>query len=182
MRAFRQRNVALNRPATMVGLQNTVMATGSTATTTRPSAANSARSGFHDGLHNDMLGALESIRASGTFANAHKLGQIVPGLVVEDVGLIHLPLQEAQAKQIIAKARQAPYGKGSETIVDTSVRNTWELDPSQFRLTNAHWPLLISEICQTISVEAGLGDVPVQADMYKMLIYERGAMFKAHTE
>jgi hypothetical protein len=88
--------------------------------------------------YNDMLNALESIHSSGTFANAHKLGEIFPGLVVEDVGSIDLPLQEAQAKQMIAKARQAPYGKGSETIVDTSVRNTWELDPGQFRLTDPH--------------------------------------------
>jgi hypothetical protein len=137
---------------------------------------------FHDGLHNDMLGALNSITSSGTFANAHKLGEIFPGLVVEDVGPVNLPLQEAQAKQMIAKARQAPYGKGSETIVDTSVRNTWELDPGQFQLTNQYWPMLIAQLCQAISREAGLDDAHVHAELYKMLIYEKGAMFKAHTE
>jgi hypothetical protein len=141
-----------------------------------------SQEGFHDGLYNDMLNALESIHSSGTFANAHKLGEIFPGLVVEDVGSIDLPLQEAQAKQMIAKARQAPYGKGSETIVDTSVRNTWELDPGQFRLTDPHWPTLVSELCQVIAKEAGLGDAEVHADLYKLLVYEKGAMFKAHTE
>jgi hypothetical protein len=129
-----------------------------------------------------MLDALDSIQALGTFANAHSLDAIHPGLVVQDVGPIRLPLQEAQAKQMIAKARQAPYGKGSETIVDTSVRNTWELDPGQFQLTDLHWPTLVAGLCQEVANEAGLGDVQVHADLYKMLIYEKGAMFKAHTE
>lgn len=137
-------------------------------------------------LRDDMLKALDSITSSGTFANAHKLGYklgwIIPGLVVEDVGPIDLPLRETQAKQMIAKARHAPYGKGSETIVDTSVRNTWELDPSQFQLTATRWPKLVAEICQAISEEAGLGGAQVHAHLYKMLIYEKGAMFKAHTE
>ncbi|OIW24743.1 hypothetical protein CONLIGDRAFT_685690 [Coniochaeta ligniaria NRRL 30616] len=136
----------------------------------------------HDGLHNDMLQALDSITSSGTFAAAHKLGEIFPGLVVEDVGPVDLPLQEGQAQQMIAKARQAPFGKGSETIVDTSVRNTWELDPAQFQLTNHHWPTFVSELCQAISTEAGLGAARVRADLYKMLIYEKGAMFKAHQD
>lgn len=135
-----------------------------------------------DGLLNGMRGPLDAITSSGTFANAHKRGDIYPGLVVKDVGPVHLPLREDQAKQIIARARQAPYGKGSQIIVDTSVRNTWELDPSQFQLTDQHWPTLVAALCQTIGTEAGLGDGHVHADLYKMLIYEKGAMFKAHTE
>lgn len=46
------------------------------------------------------------------------------GLSVHGVGKIILPLQEAQVRELIAASRQAPYGKGSETIVDTAVRNT----------------------------------------------------------
>lgn len=137
---------------------------------------------FVDGLFNGMLGPLDAITSSGTFANSHRLGEMHPGLVVKNVGPVYLPLREDQAKQIIATARQAPYGNGSETIVDTSVRNTWELDPSQFCLTDQLWPTFVAALCQEIAVEAGLGDVQVHADLYKMLIYEKGAMFKAHTE
>ena len=47
-------------------------------------------------------------------------------------GDIKLPLNVATARRLIRQARQAPYGIGSETIVDTAVRNTWELDAAQF--------------------------------------------------
>ncbi len=48
----------------------------------------------------------------------------LPGLHVEGVGDILLPISDAQAKLLVTVADQAPHGKGMETIIDTSVRNT----------------------------------------------------------
>lgn len=128
-----------------------------------------------------MLEAFDLINSTGTFAGAHKLKTTVPGVSIHDVGDIDLPLQEAQAQQIIAKARQALFGKGSDTMVDTSVRNTWELDPTQFKLSPG-WLSVVSRLCETVSEEAGLGDAKIHAELNNMLLYEKGAMFKAHTE
>ncbi|EFX01365.1 hypothetical protein CMQ_6307 [Grosmannia clavigera kw1407] len=92
-----------------------------------------------------------------------------------------MPLQEPQARQIIEKARQAPYGKGEETVVDTSVRSTWELDAGQFELQGPAWERLLETVLA--SVKKSLGVVsPIRAELYKMLLYEKGAMFKAHTD
>lgn len=84
---------------------------------------------YGDGFKEDFLESSTSIRAPGSFASFGSLRQPPPcGLFVHDVGDVAMPLSESQASQLIAKARQAPYGRGSDTIVDTAVRNTWGLD------------------------------------------------------
>jgi hypothetical protein len=42
------------------------------------------------------------------------------------------PLKPAAVKSLKATGQVAPYGKGTKTLVDTSVRNTIEVDPSRF--------------------------------------------------
>jgi hypothetical protein len=126
--------------------------------------------------------ALETIQAAGSFAAFRKLSMTsMKPILVNDVGNIAgFPLQEAAARQLIEKARQAPYGKGSETFIDISVRNTWELDASQLELS-PEWASTIDDACQWVARQLGI-TAPVKAELYKMLIYEKGAMFKAHTE
>jgi hypothetical protein len=142
-----------------------------------------SQEGFHVSLQGDMLEALDSIESPGTFAALNRLNRgSIPPIYVRDVGNISMPLSEAQAQAIIAQSRQAPYGKGNQTLVDTSVRNTWELDPDQFELQGDSWVPLIRFMCDSICSGAGLGHVKVRAELYKMLLYEKGAMFKAHTE
>jgi hypothetical protein len=100
---------------------------------------------------------------------------------VDGVGAISLPLGESHARHIVSKARQAPYGKGSDTIVDTAVRNTRELDPTQFTIAWSGWPSYLEKICNVVAQQMGISTT-VHADIYKMLLYEKGAMFRAHTE
>lgn len=142
------------------------------------------RKSFED----DLCSALDNIKCTGSFASflttnylSYPAVRLEPGLLVRDVGPITFPLGEAQARSLIAAARQAPNGRGSETIVDTSVRNTWELDPSQFDLLSPSWPDIINGMSSKVARDMGI-DVPVVADLYKLLIYEEGATFKAHTE
>ena len=82
---------------------------------------------------------------------------------------------------LIAQSHQAPYGKGSETIVDTAVRNTWELNPEQFQIRSPHWGPFLGNLLKQVAQGLGI-NAPISAELYKMLIYEKGAMFKAHTE
>ena len=61
----------------------------------------------------------------------------VPGYDLPTVSKpIYLPIREQQAKDIAEQCVQAPYGRGEKTIVDTSVRKTWQLDPSYFSIDN----------------------------------------------
>jgi hypothetical protein len=132
---------------------------------------------FQDNLHQ----VLKGIQTSGSVAAFQALSSIPISISVDGVGDIAMPLNQTQAQQLIAKARQAPYGKGSQTLVDTSVRNTWELDPEQFTLTSPAWYGYFRQLCAKVALQMGI-EATVRADLYKMLIYEEGAMFKAHTE
>lgn len=66
-----------------------------------------------------------SFSCKGTIARAPN-----PGIEVEDLGIIGLPLSVRKAQPLISKCRQSPFGKVEETIVDDSVRKSWELNPS----------------------------------------------------
>jgi hypothetical protein len=132
----------------------------------------------------ELCNALENVRSSGSFAAITRLHSIRPGLEINGIGPVSTPLQPEIARQIIKQARQAPYGKGEKTVVDTSVRKTWELDASQFSFREAGWKAQISAIVMSAASQLGIdvASTPVRAEIYKMLLYEEGAMFKAHTE
>lgn len=133
-------------------------------------------------LPSELLSAIDGIQSTGTFASFGAFPAVDPEIHVHDVGGITLPLDPLQARRLIEKAHQAPYGKGSETIVDTSVRNTWELNPEEhFEFKNPEWNAHLKRCCARVATDLGVHS-PVSAELYKMLIYEKGAMFKPHTE
>jgi hypothetical protein len=111
-------------------------------------------------------------------------------LSVNGVGPIRYPLDEAQADAIIRKAHLSPHGQGVRTIVDRSVRNTWELNASQFTLSDdmtagaINWTAVRSAAQQFVADGLGIarGADAVRVEPYKMLLYEPGAHFKPHTE
>jgi hypothetical protein len=57
---------------------------------------------------------------------------------VAGVGPIALPLLPVQTHQLIAIAKQAPYGQGEATLVDTQVRRTWQIDPERVQIGGRH--------------------------------------------
>ena len=143
----------------------------------------------------EVRDALNIIQSPGSFARWHllKLSPAELGLhmTVDGVGAINFPLRDDQAKQIIAKAKQSPYGRGEETVVDTSARNTWELDVGQFTLQesataaahNTGWSF-VHQTARSVVIE-GLGltcdTSALRVDPYKMLLYERAPISK-HTQ
>ncbi len=134
-------------------------------------------------MKENITHALAAIEGPTSFAHGKALKETTnPGLFLHEYGTIGLPLSQNDAKTIISKAQQSPFGKGTETIVDTTVRKSWQLDPSQFSLRNPQWiPIvgkILSEVCEALYVQAGLGNV--HAELYKLLLYEEGAFFKPH--
>lgn len=61
------------------------------------------------------------------------------GLTMDGLGQFGMPLSEPEILRIITACKQAPFGKGSEIIVDTSVRNIWEIDAAQVQLRYPNW-------------------------------------------
>ena len=71
------------------------------------------------------LGSPTSISFNKTYEDAPN-----PVLRLQNVGSVGLPLSDRDADIIKAHAIQAPFGKGERTLVDKSVRDTWEMDGS----------------------------------------------------
>ena len=146
-------------------------------------------SGITGDVREDLLTSLNGIEHDGTFFSYALLGDVFktidPLIQVEGVGPIALPLREEQAQAIATASHQAPFGKGTETVVDTSIRNTWELNPERFSITNPKWeqeflPRIISKVVKDLGIT--YGPHHVSAQLYKMLLYEKGALFKEHQE
>ena len=135
-----------------------------------------------DEVKDALNDALRSIRPTGDFAAWSTVPDYVdPALVVDDAGPIKLPLQEADAQRIIAASHQAPFGKGSETVIDRDVRNTWELNFEQFRITNAGFHASLMSATRLLGKSFGVPE-KCRIQLYKLLLYEPGAQFKPHTE
>ena len=128
-----------------------------------------------------LLECLKEIKTIGDVVAAKRHNLFVnPGLTVADT-LIPLPLVPRDAETIKGVGRQAPFGRGEETVVDTSVRNTWELDASQFSLANPDWDdFLHGTLLKAATPKLVLSRV--RADLYKLLLYEPGSFFKPHKD
>lgn len=135
----------------------------------------------HPDFNTDLAHLLGSIQGPGKFQTSGRIDLFPPDLRVEGVGRIALPLTADQTAQLAQAAEQAPYGRGPETLVDTSVRRSWQIDASKVTLAGKHWPGTLNEIVAQCS--AGLGvQVPVRAELYKMLVYETGGFFLSHRD
>ncbi|KAE8218728.1 hypothetical protein CF319_g7448 [Tilletia indica] len=107
----------------------------------------------------------------------------LPGLFIEGVGKIALPLvDEELAEKIIKVCEQAPFGRGSDTLVDTSVRNSWQLDPSKVKLENPGWNTGIKAAAPLIAAKFGVGGTPITLHLYKFLLYKVGGHFAKHRD
>jgi hypothetical protein len=86
---------------------------------------------------------LQQTEAPGSFVTSgdcsNHSAMLLPGLVVRGLGQIGLPLSDGDAKALADLCQQAPFGRGADTLVDTAVRNTKQLAPEHFSITNPNW-------------------------------------------
>lgn len=129
-----------------------------------------------------ILQILKDVNRSGDFCVSGVRPFVLPGLEVRDVGTVSLPLTESSAKALIAVSKQAPYGRGTKTVVDTNVRKVRELDPGRFELRNPAWNTCVEEITATVQSKLGLGDRALSCHLYKLLIYQKGGFFLPHKD
>ncbi len=126
----------------------------------------------------DLLGTLGE---SSRFVTHGSLPPVLPGLEVKGAGSIGSPLSAADAKRLIAQAEQAPYGRGEKTILDTSVRRVWQLDPAKFVLANLEWDAHVAAIVEAVKQDFGIAQ-KVKPELYKLLVYEKGSFFAPHRD
>ena len=101
-----------------------------------------------------------------------------PGLDIDGIGRVALPLTEQAAELIMSTGEQAPYGRGVDTVMDTTVRDTIQIDASNVRFRNPKWTPAIQGLVEK-EVWNGLGcapfTTPPKCEFYKLLLYKPGA-------
>lgn len=130
----------------------------------------------------NLLALMDQVNSSGEFATSGTLSSIPSGLSVDGVGNIGLPLTEQQAKELIKRSEQAPFGRREETVVDTDVRKNWQISAEDFELTNPQWQGVMQKAIDQIGKGLGLSDCTISFEKYKLLIYEEGSFFTAHRD
>ncbi len=131
--------------------------------------------------------ALSDVEKPGSFCCFNVLESYPnPALHVKGLGTIGLPLSEHHAKAIfnLPTTVQSPFGKGSETLVDTSIRKSWQIDPDRFKLQNPRFRSLVQDIVRSVAkdLDVACGPEHVSAQLYKLLLYEQGAFFLPHQD
>lgn len=95
-----------------------------------PAPARKRNAAPNDSWRNQIWKCLYSDANAAPFASSGPLGKLpsgCPQITVESVGQLKLPLSSKQAVQLRDVAQQAPYGKGTETVVDTKVRDALQV-------------------------------------------------------
>lgn len=104
----------------------------------------------------EFFDRLGEIKTFGDFACMTRYSHhINPGLEVAG-SLIPLPLVTRDADTIKGKCEQAPFGRGDDTVVDESVRKTWQLDSSLFRCSNPAWSAFLDTVLQGAVQKLGM--------------------------
>ena len=124
---------------------------------------------------------LQKIQRPGDFYASGVTEIFTPSLAVTGIGPIALPLLPVQAEQLIAVAEQAPYGRGEETLVDTQVRRTWQIEAARVELGGRHWQSALDRIVKQAVTGLGVSQ-PVTAELYKLLVYDAGSFFVSHRD
>jgi hypothetical protein len=133
-------------------------------------------------IREQLSEALSKIDRPGSFCVGGSAPTVLPGLEVEGLGPIGLPLTVKQAKELKAHCVQAPYGKGEKTLVDTSVRRVWRMEPGRFSLTNPDWDRFLSETVGKVQEELGLEKQKLESHPHDLLLYEPGGFFLPHRD
>jgi len=126
--------------------------------------------------------ALEQVRRTGDFFVQGSVEAPMPRVNVRGAGILSFPVPDAQVKAVIAASERAPYGRGAETLVDTSVRRVWQLPLSKLDIGGKSWPRTFDQILAAAADGLGCAGDNVSAEIYKLLVYDQGAFFKAHRD
>jgi len=129
----------------------------------------------------EIADILNRVDRPGDFFTSGHADFLAPSIEVEGVGRIALPLLPAQMKHLIEIATRAPYGRGPETLVDTDVRRTWQIEADLITITGKHWPKTLANIVKRAADGLGV-DGTVSAELYKMLVYDKGSFFLSHRD
>lgn len=177
------------RESVVVSMANPTLHGGCGFRSTRPGLRSQAGRMANQRIripYNRDMGELEMVLAGverpGEFFVQGALELPMPRVEVEGVGTLSFPVPGTQVAEVMAKAARAPYGRGEATLIDESVRRTWQVTADGVRVGGTSWLKAFPQILGRVVAGLGCEGVPVTAELYKLLVYEAGGFFKAHRD
>jgi hypothetical protein len=122
---------------------------------------------------------LDGSSAPGAFSAQMSVPARDVRLTVAGAGPISFPVKAPQAKRMIASARPARFGRGEQTLLDLSVRDTWEITPDQVTLTGLDWDAILTEVRDELGLPAR---ARLRAEPHALLVYGKGQFFLPHQD
>ena len=92
----------------------------------------------------------------------------MPRVEVGEAGMLSFPVTPPQAQALISVAERAPYGRGEETLVDSSVRACWQLDAAQVTVGGGVWRDTLAQIVAHAATGLGCPPEHTAAHLYKL--------------
>lgn len=104
-------------------------------------------------------------------------------LEVRGVGPITLPVSNRLAKELCLTGRPARFGRGEQTLLDPTVRDTWEIPKSRVKIDKRQWNTTLVPILDGLRADLGLpAECKLTADLHSMLVYAPGQFFAPHQD
>ncbi|MEO6773229.1 MAG: 2OG-Fe(II) oxygenase [Kofleriaceae bacterium] len=99
------------------------------------------------------------------------------------VGAVPLPLSRRTADKLRAVAKPARYGLREQTLLDSRVRDTWEIGKGQIKLDERHWQRTLDRELPRIARDLGVPEgAMLRAELHNLLVYEPGQFFAPHQD
>ena len=131
----------------------------------------------------DLAALLRDVSGAGSFTTRRTASVGDLAIEVRGVGLLRLPVTAGQAKELRLIARPAEYGKGTETLLDRRVRDTWEVPRSRVSIDARRWANTMRPMLELVRDDLGLSAATsLDADLHSVLVYEPGQFFAAHQD
>ena len=132
--------------------------------------------------HKRIEKLLRKVDRPGDYVVHGSLVVPMPRVELASVGVVPFPVNESVAASLLEVAEQAPYGRGPDTLVDTSVRNCWQIDSAKVRIGGAGWKKTLASILDEIAEGLGCPRKRLRARLHKLLLYEKGGFFAEHRD
>jgi hypothetical protein len=106
-------------------------------------------------------------------------------LTVKGVGKVALPLTNETANALVKAGTPAPFGHGSKTVHDETIRKATQIDASAVVFDDA-WREAIDDmtraVCDDDALDCDVDTDDISAQLHKLVIYGEGGHFRMHRD
>jgi hypothetical protein len=130
-----------------------------------------------------VVKALHSVTPPVRFSTSLTFSAADFKVEVDEFGEIGAAVSEKVIRGLIKASRLASFGWRDQTVVDTRVRNVWEIPANNLKIGGTEFAEQLNEGLKTIQKDLGIAEQgELRAKLHNLLIYEPGQFFSTHQD